>query len=244
VFDLKANSRAAVGQPNPISEKVYSGQANDVALALVPPAAKRVLDVGCGAGMNALQLKQRGMTVEGVTASEDEATLARKNCRNVYVHDLERGLPDLAKGVYDCVVCSHVLEHICFPTRMLRDIRLVMKSDGKLVVALPNLLFYKNRFKLFAGEFEYQPAGLMDETHFRWYTFKTAQRLLETHGFAKVTAIADGSCPLSVFRRLLPSRVTVSIDGAAARAFPGIFGYQMVFVYEKRVDKDMETGSM
>jgi SAM-dependent methyltransferase len=184
------------------------------------------------------------MIVDGVTASEDEAALARKNCRNVYVRDLERGLPDLAEGAYDCVVCSHVLEHVCFPTRLLRDIRRVMKSDATLVVALPNLLFYKNRFRLFAGKFEYQPAGLMDETHFRWYTFKSAQQLLETYGFAKLMAIADGSCPLSIFRRLLPSRVTVSIDRAAARTFPGIFGYQMLFVYEKRVDEDMETRSM
>jgi SAM-dependent methyltransferase len=220
-----------VAQWDNAGDKCY-GAGNPRVLSLVPETARTVLDVGCGTGQNAMHLHARGMIIDGVTLSTVEADAASAYCRHVHVWDLEQGLPSLGSDTYDVVICSHVLEHICFPSKVLRDIRKVLQPEGQLIVAIPNLLFYKNRLTLLRGKFEYQPSGIMDDTHFRWYTYASTQRLLERHGFQRLAAFAEGSFPIPFLRRHIPEPVVREIDQVASRMAPGLFGYQLLFVYE------------
>lgn len=213
----------------PVERKSYKNEGNPAVLARVPGQARSILDVGCGAGDNARILARSGRIVDGVTISTVERESALKYCRNVVIYDLEKGLPGEVSGPYDCVICSHVLEHICWPQMLLGDIRTRLSPGGLLIVALPNVFFYKNRWNLLRGRFDYEESGLMDNTHFRWYSFESAQKLLTAHGFEVMNAEADGSFPLPFFRRILPSLVTGSIDAWASAIFPGLFGYQMVY---------------
>src|SRR6185503_19795809 len=88
----------------------YPGESSPSVLARVPAGAARILDGGSGG--NARLLSAQGVTVDGVTLSAQEAAQAAAYCAEVYVHDLEKGLPDLPPGrLYDAVICSHVLEH-------------------------------------------------------------------------------------------------------------------------------------
>jgi hypothetical protein len=50
---------------------------------------------------------------------------------------------------------AHVLEHICYPDKLLTDIRMVLKKDGRFIVALPNIMHYKARMQLIMGNFNY-----------------------------------------------------------------------------------------
>ncbi|MFA7342820.1 MAG: class I SAM-dependent methyltransferase [Terrimicrobiaceae bacterium] len=210
-------------------KKSYKNDGNAAVLRRVPATVGTVLDVGCGAGDNARILKAAGKVVDGITLSASERDEASKFCRGVVIHNLEQGLPAGLSGSYDLVLCSHVLEHICWPNKLLHDIRDRLVPGGLLVVALPNMLFYKNRWKLLAGRFEYEESGLMDNTHFRWYTFASAQRLLASSGFEVVTAEAEGSFPIPFRRSLFSRALTRPVDAWASSAFPGLFGYQMVF---------------
>src|SRR5262245_57070442 len=101
--------------------------------------ASKILDVGCGDGANARKLTADGKTVDGITLSSREAQIAELACRKIYIHDLEAGLPQLEFEPYDVVICSHVLEHICYPQKLLNDIHSSLREDGVFVVALPNL---------------------------------------------------------------------------------------------------------
>ncbi len=215
----------------PVTQKVYQHSGNRPVADLVPADAAVVLDVGCGAGDNARLLQQPGRVIDGVTLSPEEATLAKPDCRNVWLHNLESGLPSEASGPYDAVLCSHVLEHLCFPDALLRDIKRVLRPSGVLVVALPNMLFYRNRWRLFRGYLEYEAGGLMDHTHFRWYTFASAQRLLESAGFVREIARGDGSLPLPGLRRMVPEPILAPLDRAGTHLFPGLFGFQLLFRY-------------
>ncbi len=220
----------------PIENKIYRHSGNLPVLALVPAEAATILDVGCGAGSNARILRARGAEIDAITLSPAEAAIAQPECRHVWVHNLELGLPAEITGLYDAVLCSHVLEHLCSPGRLLADIKRVLRIGGSLVVALPNMLFYRNRLRLLFGDIEYENGGLMDETHFRWYTFASAQRLLEDAGFERVSATADGSLPLPGVRRLVPARWLAPLDEFAVRCLPGLFGYQMLYHYRKAAE--------
>jgi ubiquinone/menaquinone biosynthesis C-methylase UbiE len=211
-----------------VSEKVYSNRGNPAVLAMVPSTAKRILDIGCGAGDNARILKAKGCEVVGVTYSEVEATLAKDHCSGVHVANLEHGIP-IKEQQFDAIICSHVLEHICFPEPLLADAKRLLHRNGLLVAAVPNLLNYKFRLRLILGRFDYEPSGTMDNTHFRWYTFASGKRLFEQNGYDVVQAYADGAAPLWPLRKFCPTQLLRPIDRLACRNWPGLFGGQLVY---------------
>jgi SAM-dependent methyltransferase len=214
-----------------VDQKRYENRGNPTLLALLPPTARRVLDVGCGAGDNARLLAEGGRSVDGITFSEAEAGVARQVCSTVFVHDLEIGLPHYLTNPYDAVICSHVLEHLRWPDRLLKEVReILVPSQGVLLVALPNVLFYKNRWRLLTGHFDYEESGLMDASHFRWFTYASSKRLLESSGFEVLHHSADGSFPLPILRRLAGRQTAAAVDARAARLLPGLFGYQLLLL--------------
>lgn len=214
-----------------VTDKTYQNAGNRDVLLRVPQSHRRVLDIGCGAGDNARVLRAAGHQIVGITLSPDEAELAKDVCDEVIVANVEAGLPPEISDI-DVVICSHVLEHICFPENLLADVHGVLNPGGILIVALPNLMFYKTRLPLVLGRFEYAPHGIMDNTHFRWYTFRSAQQMLRTNGFDVTSAAAQGAFPLWPLRRLVPAKTLRPIDQLATRLLPGVFGAQMVFTGE------------
>ena len=213
-----------------IGDKVYSNTGNRDVLALVEGRSKLVLDVGCGAGDLAALLQQQGHVVDGISISESEIQTAKPFLRNAWLQNLEQGLPPVAPASYDAVVCSHVLEHICYPKQLLKDIHASLKEDGYLVVALPNIMHYKTRFELMGGNFKYDQQGLWDYTHFRWYTYLSAKKLLEEHGFHVAFASVSGELPLnSLFSKILPAGIRKGIYKMLTGISKGFFGYQLLY---------------
>ncbi len=214
-----------------LSNRLYRNAGNSSVLSQVPDSAHTILDIGCGAGDNARALAEHGKVVDGVSISASEIEVAKMWCRSAILYDLEQGLPPHINGLYDVCLCSHVLEHITEPSELLRDIRSVLKrNSGMLIVALPNIMHYRFRLRLLLGRFEYTSDGVMDNTHYRWYTFASGKRLLETNGFVVRRAFSEGSFPLWKLRKVLPGAVGRALDEMACRYRPGLFGLQHIYV--------------
>jgi 2-polyprenyl-3-methyl-5-hydroxy-6-metoxy-1,4-benzoquinol methylase len=214
-----------------IVNKSYRNDGNEDVLKFFTQPGK-VLDIGCGAGDNARILTPLGFKVDGITISENELKIANPFLHKGYLFNLENGLPDEVKNEqYDYIICSHVLEHICYPERLLNDIKGCMKKNGKLVVALPNLFHYASRWKLMKGEFNYQPAGIWDNTHFRWYTFRTGKEMLINNGFSVLHHSVTGQLPgNSFFSKFLPEKFSEILYNQLKKISPGLFGYQLIYV--------------
>lgn len=218
-----------------VSTKCYTNDGNPPVIDAIPPEVSTILDVGCGAGSNAKLLKARGKIVDGITLSAAEAAEASPWCRRVVVADLETGLPEaILAETYDACLCSHVLEHLRWPDKLLRQLasRLRPAANGvpQLVVALPNIMCYKTRIPLLLGQFEYEASGIMDASHFRWFTFQSGRRLIEENGFRVLRTFGIGHFPLSVLRRVLPMSVQQAIDRLAVAMRPTVFATEMIFV--------------
>lgn len=212
-----------------IYEKSYSNQGNIDLISKIPPEVKFILDVGCGTGDNAKNLSAKGCVVDGITISEKEAVIAKQFLRFVYLHDLEKGLPEL-KQKYDAVICSHVLEHIAYPQRILSEIKDNLTGDGILIVALPNVMHYKSRFQLLKGNFLSQESGIWDNTHLRWYTYQSGRLLLESAGFIIRHSWVSGHLPINSLLKKLPERVQRTIFNLLTYISKGFFGEQLLYI--------------
>jgi 2-polyprenyl-3-methyl-5-hydroxy-6-metoxy-1,4-benzoquinol methylase len=215
---------------NPCSRRIYQNSGNPPLLKLIPERPGACLDCGCGAGDNARLLKSRGWKVTGITVSADERHLAAEFCEQVYLSDLENGIPRTIEGSFDLILISHVLEHLANPENLIRDCQRVLLPEGMIAVAVPNILFYPNRLRFLLGHFEYTENGVMDKTHLRFYSFKSAAALLESNGFELVVLSADGSIPLWKIRNFLPSRMVERMNRWACRWRPGLFGFQTLIL--------------
>ena len=199
--------------------------ANAAVIARIPRTTKRLLDVGCGTGALGHELKKEiDCEVVGITSSAAEAVQARDRLDHVVVADLN-AFDSNGMEPFDCIVCSHVLEHLFEPEKLLEKLRPLLTSKGTLLVALPNVLFWQQRWKFLRGRFRYEDGGIMDRTHYRFFDWESAQELLRRSRYMVVAAAADGSFPLS---RFFPGAGTW-LDRTSLKRFPGLFGFQFIF---------------
>jgi SAM-dependent methyltransferase len=212
---------------------VYKNDGNPFLLDLLPQPPGVALDCGCGAGDNARILCDRGWRVHGVTWNALERDLASRYCAEVSLFDLNNGLPENVKrsaSKFDVVVLSHILEHLVDPSVLLLEVRNVLSPHGVIAVALPNVVSWPNRLRILVGRFDYQPSGIMDESHLHFYTFASGGRLLRDSGYEIVRAKAEGGFPLWRIRALLPARWVEALNATSCRLFPGFFGGQSVYI--------------
>ena len=108
------------------------------ALALAP--GERVVDLGCGPGLLALEMaRQVGGTgsVNGIDFSASMIALAQRRCADIPWAQFRAGdvgqLP-YADGAFDVAVCTQVYEYVADIEGALRELRRVLGPGGRAVV--------------------------------------------------------------------------------------------------------------
>ncbi len=208
----------------------YRNGGNPDLLELVDIRPGRALDCGCGAGDNARLLRERGWRVTGVTIDPSERAAAGRECEQVELADLAGGLQFAPDGSYQLVLLSHILEHLADPVPLLAEARRVLAPGGRILVALPNVLHYRQRAQFALGRFEYTDTGLMDATHLRFYTVDSARRLLADGGLRVVAEATTGGLPWWRGREFLPSAWVRAADRRALERLPNLCAWQSLFL--------------
>jgi 2-polyprenyl-3-methyl-5-hydroxy-6-metoxy-1,4-benzoquinol methylase len=198
-----------------------------------------VLDVGCGEGWFAETLLASDNRVVGVDAliePEREAALAR------YIRaDLQRGLDDAAEALkgraFDYILLHDVLEHLAAPERLLADCVPWLKPRGSIIVSVPNVANIVIRLRLLLGRFDYEDRGILDRTHLRFFTRRTARRFLTDRGWEIVREMTT-VMPLERVVSLSPDNLLLrglnAVLAGITRLWPGLLGYQIMFVARRK----------
>jgi methionine biosynthesis protein MetW len=194
----------------------------------------RVLDVGCATGYFARRLvEEKGCRVVGVEGDTQAAEEARSHCERVHVGNLEDGafLGKIEDRV-DVVFFGDVIEHLAEPSPLLNRAHSWLKAGGRVICSVPNVAYWKIRYELLRGRFDYQEIGILDRTHLRFYTRESfAKRLRETgYRVDAVRPVCSDPQPLA-FRVSDPARrpSPSALRNFLLRRFPAWMATQFLF---------------
>ena len=212
----------------------FSSHGRILGLADGWPRSARILEIGTASGYLGRELRRLGfMNVAGVECDPAAADEARAHYQSFAVADLEQlALPDEFQG-FDVLICADVLEHLRDPPAQLRQLTRLLKPTARLVVSLPNVANLTVRLSLLAGRFTYRDRGLLDRTHLRFFTRRTARALIEDAGYVierceptpiPIAFLLAGLAPATLARWAETAYV------ALALAWSALFAYQFVFV--------------
>lgn len=195
----------------------------------------KILDLGCGfGGVTKLVTDFFSATeVYGVDINPRRLEVAREQGIKTIEADLNTSSLPLPPDYFDLVISNGVIEHLYFYDDLITESYRVLKRGGFLVLSLPNLANYIQRFSLLLG---YQPSdvnisrkiyagtlfcsGKPVQGHIHSATLNAVKQLLEYYNFAIIATrrgdpVMTGSkwaflfkvvgyfCPIGLARRII-----------------------------------------
>lgn len=189
---------------------------NQDLLEMMPPGARRVVEIGCMQGALAQAYRARNPQAQyvGVDIDPDYAKAAAAHCHQALAADIEKLEEPAFAALFpsDCWVFGDCLEHLRDPWRIVRDIRERIDANGCLLACVPNAQHWSLQMRLATGQFRYEDSGLLDRTHLRWFTRVTLLEMFTQAGWRIEHAIS---------RRLPQAAPPALLDGIRAIASAG-----------------------
>jgi len=207
--------------------KPSPNSSHGIVLELVPSDGPlRVLDVGCGPGWVADELRRRGHHVTGVDLVANEGVEERTD--RFFEADVERGLPPEIGSDFDVIIAADVIEHVREPDQLLAELADRMAPGGAILASVPNIGHWYPRTRTAVGLFDYDQRGILDRTHVRFFTRRSFRRTVAHTGLS-TTAERSAGLPLDVLGiGGVVGRTAATVDRIATRVWPTMFAYQFV----------------
>ncbi len=143
----------------------------------------RILDVGCGTGLNASFLKAAGHSVTGVDISPVAIERFTGQGFEGFVCDVSAQSLPLDDGTFDLAYASEVIEHCTDTETFLRELFRVLRPGGELILSTPNSAFWPYRILAALGR---TPSEVQHPGHVRFFSQKSLRRAVERAGFADI----------------------------------------------------------
>jgi glycosyltransferase involved in cell wall biosynthesis len=199
-----------------------------LALERVRPGSS-VADVGCAGGYVAQALKEKHCRVTGI----DQFPVDHDSNLDEFIQcDLDRGEFPVDAGQFEYVLLLDIVEHLRSPERLLDTLRQARRtgSESTVIFSTGNISFLVTRMGLLLGWFNYGVRGILDLTHARLFTFRTARNLFEQSGYMveEVRGI-PAPFPLALGDNIL-SRLLLVLNRWLIKVSKSLFAYQIFMV--------------
>ena len=195
-----------------------------------------VLEVGTATGYLTAEMARLGCDVTGIEQDPQMAEIAREHCKTMLVGDVERMDLD-GLGRYDAIIFGDVLEHLRDPSVVLQRVSARLKPGGKILMSLPNVANLWVRLNLLFGRFNYRSVGILNESHLRFFTLKTARQLVADSGLDIVTTSVT-PIPLPVLLPVTSKGRGFSflhlLNWGVTKLRKTLFGYQFILICQPK----------
>lgn len=196
------------------------------------PQNSRVLEVGTASGyMGGYLIKEKKCEVWGVEPVAQLYTDAsQKGYAVLWQETVETFLLNHKKdaGQFDVILLADVLEHMVNPDNVLKELHTFLNPNGILLISLPNIAHYSIRTSLLRGRFDMTDAGILDRTHLKFFTKKTAIELFERAGYR-----VDMARPCSGSQERRWPRLGYPLAFFIHR-FPELFAIQFIYIARQK----------
>ena len=208
----------------------------------------RVLDVGCGFATTSARIEKLGNEVTGIEESAEACAVARTRLSHVLQADLVDAIP---QGTYDAIIFADVLEHLPWPVSVLKRYLQYLAPGGSVIISLPNVGLWSVRLAHLFGSWEYQETGVLDRTHLRFFTRRSARWMIGEAGLEvaratynpgivrpfvplakKIVGPKSDAAPDALLHSKpyrLYFKTAYPIERAVASLWPGMLAFQMIF---------------
>lgn len=161
----------------------YDNYREDI-MPFIPANANTFLDIGCGTGKLIGKLKHLGKTCYGVEPSKDAAIIAMHNADRLINKGIEDSLDEIPDNFFDVILLLDILEHTVDPLIIIKQLKSKVNTNGIIISSIPNIRYYHTFIDLITKkEFYYTDAGVMDNTHLRFFTYKSILKLYDDAGY-------------------------------------------------------------
>lgn len=160
------------------------GYGSHQAMADLIPDQCSVLDVGCASGyfMKYLETNKNCRCV-GIEVVKEYAEHGCEEGLDIIIGDAAEVMTHLAKTrKFDCIVLGDVLEHVINPFELLSTAVGTLNEAGCIVISIPNIVSMRARLNLLMGKWEYRDSGIFDRTHLRFFSIKSARKMIQDAG--------------------------------------------------------------
>jgi SAM-dependent methyltransferase len=120
----------------------------------------KLLDIGCGVG----EFLQWYPNSFGIDTNPYLVEYCKKRNLKCFFGSAYK-IP-FKNETFDCVLCSHLIEHLAKPELAMKEIRRVLRTGGKLIIILPTIKGYKR-----------------DKTHVKFWDENNIEKLLKKFNF-------------------------------------------------------------
>ncbi len=193
-----------------------------------------VLDVGCARGFLGHWLSAPDFFLIGVDNNPDFLADLHANYRQKILADVEADESWDLDQPPDVLVLADVLEHCRRPEEVLQRLcRRYVQPGASVIISLPNVAHWYMRLSLLLGRFEYAERGILDRTHLRFFTLKSASAFCRQNGIT-IEEIRVTPTPLPLLQPAFAEGQPLSglhaFNGWLTRWFKTWLGYQFIFL--------------
>ena len=138
---------------------------------------------------------------------------------------------NMVDGVhFDYVIFADVLEHLRDPEKVINVVKKYIDENSKILVSVPNITHNAVVLQLLNQRFDYQPTGLLDNTHIHFFTKETAREMFERVGYHMMSCEGTFAEPYNTELHMnfegLPKSV---IDYLSSRDYGNL--YQIIYEF-------------
>lgn len=151
---------------------------------------KRLLEIGCGPGVDLVQLAAAGARVTAIDLTPEAVSLARQHLavRGLTATVLEANAEQLPfeEGTFDVVYSHGVLHHTVDTQRALHEVRRVLRPDGQAVI----MLYHRHSWFWWLSKISRTPVehAEADAPIVRTYSINDVRRLFGAFRTVRVTS--------------------------------------------------------